>query len=86
MTTIPIDVDAELVALLRQGNRPVQQTVCEVIVLERSRRGTLSSGKAAELLAMTREAFIRFAWRLGIPSLTMTEDEWVAERRQSAGL
>jgi predicted HTH domain antitoxin len=50
-----------------------------MIVLELYPRGTISSGKAAELLGMQRIDFIQHASRLGIPYIAMTEDEWKAE-------
>jgi predicted HTH domain antitoxin len=48
-------------------------------VLELYRRGTISSGKAAELLGMERFDFIKHASRLGIPFFDMTDEEWAAE-------
>lgn len=51
-----------------------------MIVLELYRRGTISSGKAAELLSTSRLDFIQHASRLGIPFFDMTEDEWEAEK------
>jgi predicted HTH domain antitoxin len=50
-----------------------------MIVLELYRRGTLSSGKAGELLGMARMDFIQHASRLGIPYFALTVDEWDAE-------
>jgi predicted HTH domain antitoxin len=43
------------------------------------RRGTISGGRAAELLGMDRYDFIRYAAKLGIPYFAMTEEEWNAE-------
>jgi predicted HTH domain antitoxin len=51
-----------------------------MIVLELYRRGTISSGKAGELLGMPRIDFIKHASRLGIPFFDMTDDEWEAEK------
>jgi predicted HTH domain antitoxin len=83
MSTIELELDDDLVGLLRQSNRPLQQEVRELIVLELYRRGAISSGKAAELLRMTRWEFVRYASHLGIPYFDMTEDEWQAERARS---
>jgi predicted HTH domain antitoxin len=66
--------------LLHGLNQPVQQTVREFIVLELYRRGSISSGKAAQLLGMSRWQFIHRASDLGIPYFEMSEDEWTAER------
>ncbi len=46
----------------------------------------ISSGKAADLLATSRLAFIQHASKLGIPYLEMTEDEWATERAASESL
>jgi len=80
MSTVKIDLEEGLAALLRQTNRLIQESAREMIVLELYRRGTISSGKAAELLGMPRLEFIRHASRLGIPHIDMTPDEWEAEK------
>lgn len=82
MSTVSVQLDEELAALLSGSNQPLQQTARELIVLELYRRGTISSGKAANLLGMSRVDFIQHASRLGIPFFDMTEDEWAAERTQ----
>ena len=86
MSTINIDLEEDVVALLRQSNQPVEHAARELIVLELYRRGTISSGKAAQLLGMSRVEFIQHASRLGIPYFTMTEDEWKNEHTQSQRL
>lgn len=86
MSTVKLDLEDDLVALLRQLNQPVQQAARELIVLELYRRGTISSGRAAELLGMSRWEFIRHASHLGIPYFAITEDEWEAERKRSETL
>jgi predicted HTH domain antitoxin len=83
MSTIALSLEDELTALLRQTNQPIELAVRELIVLELYRRGVVSSGKAGQLLGMSRWDFIRHAARLGIPYLDMTEDEWEEERQQS---
>jgi predicted HTH domain antitoxin len=86
MNTVRLDLEEDLVALLQLWNQPVQQTARELMVLELYRRGTISSGKAAELLGMSRWEFIAHASRLGIPYFAMTEDEWETERKRSETL
>jgi predicted HTH domain antitoxin len=86
MSTISLDLEEDLVALLRQSNQPVERVAREFIVLELYRRGAISSGKAAQLLGMSRVEFIQYASRLGIPYFTMTEGEWKNERTQSQRL
>jgi predicted HTH domain antitoxin len=86
MSTVSIDLEEDVVALLRQSNQPVEHAARELIVLELYRRGAISSGKAAQLLSMSRVEFIQYASRLGISYYTMTEDEWNNERTQSQRL
>jgi predicted HTH domain antitoxin len=86
MTRVNLNLEDELVALLRVANQPLEHAARELITLELYRRGSLSSGKAAELLGMSRLEFIQHASFLGIPHLTMTEDEWQAERDRCQAL
>jgi predicted HTH domain antitoxin len=86
MSTISLDLEEDVVALLRQSNQPVERAAREFIVLELYRRGAISSGKAAQLLGMSRVEFVQHASRLGIPYYAMTEDEWKTERTQSQRL
>ena len=83
MSTISIDLEEDVVALLRQSNQPVERAARELIVVELYRRGAISSDKAAQLLSISRVEFIQYASRLGVPYYTMTEDEWKNERTQS---
>jgi len=78
--TVKIEIEEPLAALLHQNNQEVQAVGREMIVLELYRRGTISSGKAAELLGTSRLDFIQHASRLGIPFFEMTADEWQAEK------
>jgi predicted HTH domain antitoxin len=79
MSSVNIEIEESLAALLHQNNQPAQQAGREMIVLELYRRGTISSGRAAELLGMDRIDFIQHASRLGIPYFSLTKDEWEAE-------
>ena len=53
--------------MLEELQRPVKEAARELIVLELYRQGELSSGKAAQLLGLEREDFIRQASAKGIP-------------------
>lgn len=86
MTTISLALEDELAALLHEPHQPVEQSARELIILELYRRRVLSSGKAAQLLGMTRAELVRYASRLGIPFFDMTADEWKAERETSEAL
>lgn len=86
MTTISVELNDELVALLRQHNEPASKAAREIIILEFFRRGVISSGKAAELLGISRWEFIARANQLRIPFFDMTQDEWDTEQSRSDAL
>lgn len=70
-----IQIDDELLAALPGGEPGAAEQLREFAVLELYRRRVLSSGRAAELLEMDREEFIRYASRLGVPYLGLDEVE-----------
>lgn len=86
MSVIQLDLDEEIAVFLQGSNQPVQQVARELIVLELYRRGTISSGKAAQLLDMSRWEFIRYASRLGIAFFDLTDNEWKAEQARAETL
>jgi predicted HTH domain antitoxin len=86
MSNVTLELEDDLVSLLHQSNQPAEQRAKELIVLELYREGTISSGKAGELLGISRWEFIHNASRVGIPYYEMTEDEWKAERERRQGL
>jgi len=86
MSVINLNLEDDLTALLHQSNQPVQETVREFVVLELYRRGSISSGKAAQLLDMSRWDFIHHASRLGVAFFDMTSDEWHDEKTQIESL
>ena len=81
MASVNIELDQDLVAILEELHRPVQQAARELIILELYRQGELSSGKAAQLLKLEREDFIRRASAQGIPYIQL----WGEELRQELG-
>jgi hypothetical protein len=52
MSVIQLELDQEIAVLLQGSSQPIPQVASELIVLELYRRGTISSGKAAQLLDM----------------------------------
>jgi predicted HTH domain antitoxin len=77
MRTVTLDED---LAALLEGEEPLEQTTREMLVMELFRRGTISSGKASQLLGLERLAFARRAAELGIPYFLMRKDDWAAEK------
>jgi predicted HTH domain antitoxin len=75
MEAVPVQLDQDLIELLEELQRPAKQAVRELIVLELYRQGEVSSGRAAHLLGMEREQFIRYASKQGIPYFQLEGDE-----------
>ena len=75
MGAVPVELDQDLVALLEELQRPAKQAARELIVLELYRQGEVSSGRAAQLLGMEREEFIRHASEQGIPYFQFEGEE-----------
>jgi predicted HTH domain antitoxin len=75
MPNVHVELDQDVVTLLEERHRPVREAARELIVLELYREGELSSGRAAEVLGLTREAFIRFASTRGVPYFQIEPDE-----------
>jgi predicted HTH domain antitoxin len=85
-SAIQLDQGEDIAVLLQGSNQPIYQVARELIVLELYRRGTISSGKAAQLLDMSRFEFVRYASRLGIAFYDMTDEEWTAEQARAETL
>ena len=79
MSGVHLELDEDLVTLLKELDQPVELAAREFIVLELYRRKTITSGKAATLLGMERFDFIRYPSELGIPFFDMSEADWEAE-------
>ena len=86
MGAIQVDLDEEIAVLLQGSHQPIDQVARELIVLELYRRGSVSSGKAAQLLELSRFEFIRYASRLGIAFFDLTDEEWTAEQARAETL
>ena len=86
MSQQTIELNDELVTVLHSLDRPLRESVSELVVLELYRRGVISSGKAAEWFGLGRAEFIRHASQLGIPFFDMTEAEWESERHNAETL
>src|SRR5437763_15223388 len=84
MSSITIDLEEDLVALLHRSNQPLHSAVRELVVLELYRQGLVSSGKAAQRLNRGGWEFVQHAARLGIPYVDMTADEWTEEQARTA--
>ena len=86
MSTIQLDLDDDLIALLKAEQGPLEKTARELIVLELYRRHAISRGKAAEFLSMHLADFSELASSVGIPYIEMTDEEWQKELAASRQL
>ena len=77
--TLNLNLDDELVALLRRQDASIEDAARELMVMELYRRGAVSRGKAAELLGLPLVAFLQHANELGIPYFNYTDEEFAAE-------
>ena len=75
MGSVQIPLDADLVAVLEELGRPAKESARELIVLELYREALISSGKAAELMGLSRLDFIRRAGEQGVPYFRMDAEE-----------
>ena len=79
MAGLDLHLDEDLVQALHKIDQPVEQAARELIVLELYRRDLITSGKAAELLGMSRTQFIEYAAELGVPYFRLTAAEVTAD-------
>jgi predicted HTH domain antitoxin len=86
MGSVQVPLDQDLIAVLEELHRPVKEAAHELIVLELYRQGDISSGKAAQLLKMRRDEFIRHASERGISYLQLTGEELRREIEESQSL
>jgi predicted HTH domain antitoxin len=76
---VTVQIDDKLAEVIQATDEPVDRVASELMIMELFRRGTISGGKAAELLGMDRLAFIRHAADLGIPYFHYSVEDWEAE-------
>lgn len=81
-----VELDQDLVELLDELQRPAKRAARELIVLGLYAQDMLSGGRAAELLGLTREGFIRYAAEHGVPYFRLSGDELRAEIESSKDL
>ena len=67
MTTIRVEVPAELLALAQGDDTQPSRVATKLIVLELFREHRISLGKAAELASMAQEEFLAFSAQHEVP-------------------
>jgi len=86
MSHVSVELDDELVEVIRPLNPSLSEAARELMVLELYRRSSVSAGKAAESLHITKPEFLQLAAQCGVPYFSLTVEEWEAERHRSEQL
>ena len=73
---IELDVPRDLLNVLNTTETDVEPRLLELIAIELFRENEISSGKAAELLGMSKESFIQLLGQRNIPYFTETPEEF----------
>jgi predicted HTH domain antitoxin len=76
---LKVPLPKELVSMLGFAPAQTVQTIQELLAIGLYQEGRISSGKAAELLGMTKREFIRFLARKGIPYFDYSSEELAEE-------
>lgn len=72
---IELDVPRDLLNVLNTTETDVEPRLLELIAIELFRENEISSGKAAELLGMSKESFIQLLGQRNVPYFTETPEE-----------
>lgn len=83
MKAISIELPEEIVDLFSEGELEI--SLRKWAVLELVRTGKLSSGKAAEILGMTRWDFMDLMSEYDVPTANFSEEELERQLREKAG-
>lgn len=85
MSTVHVELPAELLALAGDADLPPSQAAAQLIALELFREHRVSQGKAAELAGMAPESFIAFSAQRGVP-LRYTSADWETDHEAAKTL
>lgn len=83
MAIIQLELNEDLLTLLRQQDPSIDVAARGLMVMELYRRGAVSRGKAAELLGIPLVEFLQRADELCIPYFNYTDEEFAAELASS---
>ena len=83
VSTLHLVIEDDLARLLSQLGQPIEATAREILVLDLHRRGLISGGRAADLLSMSREQFIKLSSDAQIPYLRLSAQDWDSEVAES---
>lgn len=74
-----VELEDDLAAIVEQ-EQDLEHATREALVMDLFRRDKISSGKAAQLLKLTRVDFLHRASELEIPVISMSPNEWETEK------
>ena len=73
--TVSLDLPRDLLGALNVTEQQLGPRIKELVALELFREGTISSGKGAELLGISKLAFIGLLARHDVPYFTQSSEE-----------
>jgi predicted HTH domain antitoxin len=73
--SVRLDIPRDLLGALDVPERELELRIKELIALELFREGRISSGKGAELIGVSKHAFIQLLARHDIPYFTQSPEE-----------
>jgi predicted HTH domain antitoxin len=82
--SVVIELPSEFAKLLDPTGAHLSARIRETLAIELFRQGTISSGRAAELLGGTKDDFLALLGRFGVPYLDQTPDELLEDLQASA--
>ena len=77
--TLSLNLPQELIPILEANEAELEGRILELIVLELVRQQRISTGKAAELLGISKWEFVQLLGQNNIPYFTESSKELVAE-------
>ena len=77
--TLSLNLPQELIPLLEANETELQRRILELIVLELVRKQQISTGKAAEMLGISKWEFVQKLGQNNIPYFTQSPEELLAE-------
>jgi predicted HTH domain antitoxin len=77
--TVTFELPRNLLSALDVPEAMIEETLLEMIALQLYANGRISTGKAAELLSISKLEFIRLLARHDIPYFTQTAEELADE-------
>lgn len=75
LVRVQLDVPRDLVRILDATESELGPRLMELVVIELFREDQISSGKAANVLGLSKESFIQLLGRRGVPYFTETQEE-----------